>query len=499
MTIRRHDRQRPVAEGAPPAKKPPMGRVAVATTVGTTIEYYDFFIYGTAAALVFPTVFFAALGESAALVASFATFAVAFFARPVGAVVFGHFGDRIGRKKALVATLLIMGSATVLIGLLPTPESLGAFGVVAPILLVTLRFLQGFAVGGEWAGAALMAAEYAPPKLRGYFAALPMLGPAIAFGLASGTFLVTNITLGDSSTAFVEVGWRVPFILSAALVVVGLWIRLSIEETPVFLEAKAAAEARAEAERAVAAAAGTALAEPGRRTLPIWEAVRRQWREMVLGGLAFSSLFAFFYLGTSFLTSYGSKVLQLERNEILTAGLVTSVFFALATVGSGMLSDRIGRRGTLLVAGVAGLGWSFVMFPVLDMGLTEDGGSVVSFTLGVSGTLVVAGLSFGAAGSFLPELFETRYRYTGAGLAYSLAGILGGALPPLAAAGLLAAFGGGAVGLMLTGIALVSVLVLALLRETRGADLADAGPAAAAPGAAPAPAPAAIRDAVEAP
>jgi MFS family permease len=467
MTLMSRDQQQ-ATRAAAPAKKPPMARVAVATTVGTTIEYYDFFIYGTAAALVFPTLFFGALGESGGLVASFATFAVAFFARPVGAVVFGHFGDRIGRKKALVATLLIMGVATVLIGLLPTPEGLGSFAALAPILLVTLRFLQGFAVGGEWAGAALMAAEYAPPKLRGYFASLPMLGPAIAFGLASGTFLVTNFTLGDSSQAFMEIGWRVPFVLSAALVIVGLWIRLSLEETPVFLEAKA----RAQAQEAASAAENRPSAAREHRTLPIWEAVRRQWKEMLLGGVAFSSLFAFFYIGTSFLTSYGSSVLLLERNEVLLAGVITSVFFAIATVGSGILSDRIGRRGTLLVAGVAGLAWSFVMFPVLNTGLTEEGGSFLFFTLGVIGTLVVAGLSFGAAGSFLPELFQTQYRYTGAGLAYGLAGILGGALPPLAAATLLTTFGGGAVGLMLSGIAVISVVVLAMLRETKGSDLA---------------------------
>lgn len=455
------------APAVTPDKKPPMARVAVATTVGTTIEYFDFFIYGTAAALVFPTLFFSSLGEAGGLVASFATFAVAFFARPVGAAVFGHYGDVIGRKRALVATLLIMGVATVLIGLLPTPESLGTFAVVAPILLVTLRFLQGFAVGGEWAGAALMAAEYAPPKLRGYFASLPMLGPAIAFGLASGTFLLTNLTLGDSSDAFMQIGWRVPFVLSAALVIVGLWIRMSIEETPVFLEAKAVAEAG----KAARQAAGEPEPCAERRTLPIWQSIRHQWKEMVLGGLAFSSLFAFFYIGTSFLTSYGSSVLKLDRSEVLLAGVITSVFFALATVGSGILSDRIGRRGTLLLAGVVGLVWSLVMFPVLDMGQTAEGGSFLFFTIGVIGTLVVAGLAFGAAGAFLPELFKTEYRYTGAGMAYSLAGILGGALPPLVAAGLLASFGGGAVGLMLTVISLVSLVVLISLRETRGSDL----------------------------
>lgn len=444
--------------------KPSMGRVSFATTIGTTIEYYDFFIYGTAAALVFPAVFFPALGEAAGTVASFATFAVAFFARPVGAAFFGHYGDRIGRKRALVATLLIMGVATVLIGLLPTPESLGQFAVLAPILLVTLRFLQGFAVGGEWAGAALMVSEHAPPKLRGFYASLPMLGPALAFGLASATFLITNITLGDSSEAFMEIGWRVPFILSAALVAVGLWIRLSIEETPVFLAEKNAQDHEDSVEQAA----------PKIRRLPLMEAIRFQWKEMLLGGLAFASLFAFFYIGTSFLTNYGSAVLQLERNEVLLSGVISSVFFAVATVASGRLSDRIGRKPALLVSGAFALPWSLVLFWVLGLGATDEGGSMLAFTLGVSVTLMIVGLMFGPAGSFLPELFVTRYRYTGAGMAYSLAGIFGGAIPPLIAAALVVTHGGAAVGFLLAGIAGLSVVTTLALRETQGRDLSAA-------------------------
>lgn len=440
------------------SKKTSMGRVAFATTIGTTIEYYDFFIYGTAAALVFPALFFPALGPVAATVASFATFAVAFFARPVGAIIFGHYGDRIGRKRALIATLVIMGVATVLIGLLPAPGTLGEFAVIAPILLVSLRFLQGFAVGGEWAGAALMAAEYAPPKLRGFYSSLPMLGPALAFGLASATFLVTNITLGDSSDAFMDIGWRVPFILSAALVAVGLWIRVSIEETPVFQAEQEAARERA------------ARGDSAPRPLPVLEAIRYQWREMVLGGVAFTSLFAFFYIGTSFLTSYGSSAMELPRNEILMAGLIASVFFAGATVLSGRLSDRVGRKKSLLMAGAIAVPWSLVLFPVLDAGASTGGGMVV-FTIGVAVTLMIVGFMFGPAGSFLPELFHTRYRYTGAGMAYSLAGILGGALPPLAAVGLAGNFGGGAVGIMLAAIAVLSLVMTLLLRETRGSDL----------------------------
>lgn len=448
-------------------KEPSMMKVATATTIGTTIEYYDFFVYGTAAALVFPVVFFPALGPAAGLTASFATFAVAFFARPVGAMVFGHYGDRLGRKRALVATLIIMGAATVAIGLLPTPEMLGTFGWLAPTLLVGMRFLQGFAVGGEWAGAALMAAEYAPPKLRGFFASLPMLGPSIAFGLSSVTFLITNMTLGEESEAFLSYGWRIPFVLSAVLVVIGLWIRMSLEETPVFREQQAkrqAAENRAAQQNIT----------PVKEALPLGDAFRKQWKEIVGGGLAFASLFAFFYIGTSFLTSYGTTQLALGRNEVLTAGIVASFFFALTTVLSGFISDRIGRKKTLVISAIAGVAWSAIMFPVMNIGTADDGsGSILSFTIGVGLTLGVAGLSFGTAGSFLPELFETKYRYTGAGTAYGFAGVFGGAVPPLLAASLIASFGEGAVGLMLTGVAIISALVLLTLRETKGDLMTD--------------------------
>lgn len=442
--------------------KPSMVKVATATTIGTTIEYYDFFVYGTAAALVFPVVFFPALGAAAGLTASFATFAVAFFARPVGAMVFGHYGDRLGRKRALVATLIIMGAATMAIGLLPTPEMLGSFGWLAPTLLVAMRFFQGFAVGGEWAGAALMAAEYAPPKLRGFFASLPMLGPSIAFGLSSATFLLTNLTLGEGSEAFMTYGWRIPFVLSAVLVIIGLWIRMSLDETPVFREQQAQRQADADH-----AAANNIV--QAKEALPLGDAFRKQRKEIFGGGLAFAALFAFFYIGTSFLTSYGTTNLDLGRNEVLAAGIVASFFFAFTTVISGVISDRIGRKKTLVIAATGGVVWSAAMFPVMNIGISDDGmGSLFWFTIGVGMTLGVAGLSFGTAGSFLPELFETKYRYTGAGTAYGFAGVFGGAIPPLLAASLIVSFGEFAVGLMLTLIAVVSALVLLTLRETKG-------------------------------
>ena len=265
----------PAGLQAPPSKKT-LRKVAFASAAGTTIEFYDFFIYGTAAALVFPVVFFPALGPAAGTIASFGTFAVAFFARPVGAIIFGHYGDRIGRKKTLITTLLMMGIATVMIGLIPDASQIG---VAAPILLVVLRFVQGLAVGGEWAGATLLVAEYAPVGKRGLFGSFPQLGPSVAFALASGTFLLTNLTLGDKSEAFITIGWRVPFILSAVLVLVGLWVRLSIEETPVFKNAAKVAHTSTK--------------------LPILESVKRQPREILLAGGSLTLLFAFFYIGTA--------------------------------------------------------------------------------------------------------------------------------------------------------------------------------------------------------
>ena len=433
----------------PPGQSPPvpLRRVAAASCAGTTIEFYDFFIYGTAAALVFPTVFFPALGETAGVVASFATFAVAFFARPVGAVIFGHYGDRIGRKRTLISTLLLMGIATVLIGLLPGAETIG---VAAPLILVFLRFCQGFAVGGEWAGATLLTAEYAPKEKRGLYGVFPQLGPAIAFALSSATFLITGWIMGDTDEAFLSYGWRIPFILSIVLVGVGLWVRLSIEETPAFKQVQA--RARAEA------------ADPGRSArVPFLEAVRAQPREVLLSAGALTMLFAFFYMGTAYLTSYGTDPdgAALSRPTVLGLGILAAVIFGAAIVVSGVLSDRYGRRTVIRVSCIAGIVWALVLFPLLDTG------SPLAFGVGLSVTMVIFAISYGPAGSYLPELFAARHRYTGAGLGYNLAGVLGGAVPPLLAPGLAAAFGSIAIGVMLSLIAVLSLVSVSLLRETR--------------------------------
>lgn len=446
---------RPANDAVPPSenKKTSLTRVAAASSIGTTIEFYDFFIYGTAAALVFPTIFFPDVNQVTGTIASFATFAVAFFARPVGAIIFGHFGDLIGRKRTLVWTLLIMGIATVLIGLLPGYET-GTFGMFengiglwAPILLVVLRFLQGFAVGGEWAGATLLTAEYAPAHKRGMYAMFPQLGPAFAFFLSSGTFLIASITLGETSDAFINYGWRIPFILSMVLVLVGLWVRLAVDETPVFKDAQQKK------------AAVPATSAPVR--LPFMDAFKFQWKEMLIAAGALASLFSLFYMGTAFLTSYGTKNLDLSRTYVLAAGMGAAVIFGLATCASAIWSDRIGRRRVIMISCIIAVPWVLLLFPLLELG------GPVAFFIGLTGTLTIFGIAYGPAGALLPELFEARYRYTGAGMGYNLAGIFGGAIPPLIAAPLIAGPGALWVGIMLAALSSISVICAYLIVETK--------------------------------
>jgi len=440
-----------------PAREVSLRRVAFASCAGTTIEWYDFYIYGTAAALVFPKVFFPALGPAAGTVASFATFAVAFFARPVGAVLFGHYGDRIGRKRSLIATLLLMGVATVCIGLVPSAETIG---VAAPILLVLLRFAQGFAVGGEWAGATLLAAEYAPKDKRGLYGVFPQLGPAIAFALSSGTFLVTGLILGDSDEAFLAFGWRIPFLASILLIAIGFWVRSSIDETPAFK----------------AAQAQPAPARENR--LPFIDVLRTQPREVLLSAGSLVMLFGFFYMATAYLISYGTdpQGAGLSRPVILGINIVTSVVFAAATAVAGVISDRFGRRKVIMASCLFGIVWGLALFPLVHTG------TAAAYAVGLSISLIIVGLSYGPAGSYLPELFAPRHRYTGAGLGYNIAGILGGAVPPLVAPILATSFGGIGIGLMLAGLGVLSLLCTLALPETRGVplahELADQGSAA---------------------
>ncbi|MFE5703463.1 MFS transporter [Rhodococcus koreensis] len=424
---------------APEISPREMRRIGIASFTGSVIEFYDFSIYGTAAALVFPHIFFPALGTAAGTLASFATFGVAFIARPVGSIVFGHFGDRLGRKKTLVATLLIMGLSTVLIGALPTAEQIG---IVAPLLLVLLRFLQGLAAGGEYAGGALLASENAPKARRGFWAMLPLLAGGIAYMTAPATFLTTSF--GMSSEDFLSYGWRIPFLASALILLVGMYIRLRMDETPVFKKEAARSESA---------------------SLPLLEAFKHQRREIMFASGAVVGSFAILYIGSTYLTSYGTAVLNLSRTSVIAVGVTAGAALTLGVYLGAVWSDRGGRRRVLLCASAAGAAWSLVLFPLLNLG------STAAFCIGVAVSALISGVGFGPVGALMSELFHTRYRYTATALSYSIAGVIGGAVPPLIAAAIAEAYGSFAVGVALAGFCVISFLSCLALKETRDYEL----------------------------
>ncbi|WP_082939264.1 MFS transporter [Mycobacterium sp. 852002-30065_SCH5024008] len=425
----------------------PMRRIAAACLVGSAIEFYDFLIYGTAAALVFPTVFFPRLGPTLATIASMATFATAFLSRPLGAAVFGYFGDRLGRKKTLIATLLIMGASTVSVGMVPSTASIG---IAAPLILIVLRLLQGFAVGGEWAGSVLLSAEYAPSGKRGWYGMFTLLGGGTAGILASLTFLVVNLTMGEKSTAFMDWGWRVPFLISSALIGIALYVRLNIDETPLFVEEKA----RDELPKA-----------------PLAELLRFQRREIVLVAGAFLGGMGFVYLGNTFLVMYAHNHLGYSRSFIWGVGALAGLTSMACVSFSAWISDRVGRRRVMLCGLAACLPWAFAVIPLLDTR------KPVLYAVAVLGMFAAAAVANGPTAAFVPELFATRYRYSGAAVAMNLAGILGAAVPPLVAGTLLATYGGWAIGLMMATLVMASFVSVYLLPETMGTAL-RAAPAA---------------------
>ncbi|MFF0508763.1 MFS transporter [Streptomyces fimicarius] len=429
------------AESAPPDART-LRRVVGAGFLGTTVEYYDFFIYGTAAALVFPKVFFPTLGDAASVAASFATFAVAFVARPVGGLVFGQIGDRVGRKTTLVATLLIMGVSTVLIGLLPSGDSIGA---LAPALLIALRFCQGLAVGGEWSSAALFVGEYAPPEKRGLYALSPTLGTSAGILLATLAFLGTGWSM--SSASFLSWGWRIPFLLSSVLVIVGMWVRLRIADTPVFLAAVVRAE------------------ESSRHRAPLAELLRQQWRETLLAAGSVMMWISFFYIGSVYMTNYGTGTLGFSRNTMLSVNMVAIVANIIGSVVGARLSDRLGRRIVMIGASLFAVPWAFALF------LLADTGNLFLLALGISVALFFVGTASGTTTAFLPEIFRTSYRSTATGVSYNLGSLVGGAVPPIVAAPLLAAYGSLALGTMLALLAAISALCAYRLQETRGRSL----------------------------
>lgn len=419
------------------ASVPDRRRVLFASLIGTTIEFFDFYIYATAAVLVFPTLFFPSADPASAVLQSLATFALAFFARPIGSAVFGHYGDRIGRKATLVAALLTMGISTVLIGLLPTHAQIG---VAAPALLALCRFGQGLGLGGEWGGAVLLATENAPPGKRAWYGMFPQLGAPIGFFLATGSFLLLTTVMDD--TAFLAWGWRIPFLASAALVLVGLWVRLKIHETPDF---QAVLDCRA------------------RVRLPIREVLVHEWRGVVAGTLLALATFVLFYLMTVFALSWGTSQLGYTREQFLVLQLIGVLCFAAMIPVAALYADRVGRRRAMLVASglilLFGLGFS----PLFVAGHTA--GVLAFLMLG----LALMGLTYGPVGTLLAEQFPAAVRYTGASLAFNLAGIFGASLAPYIATWLAGRYGLASVGLYLAGAALLSLMaLLSLPRDTPG-------------------------------
>jgi len=409
------------------------GRVLFASLIGTTIEFFDFYIYGTAAVLVFPRLFFPSGNETTAMLQSLATFALAFFARPVGSAVFGHFGDRIGRKATLVAALLTMGLSTVAIGLLPTYATIG---IAAPALLALCRLGQGLGLGGEWGGAVLLATENAPPGKESWYGMFPQLGAPLGFFCSTAIFIVLAAALRD--TEFLAWGWRVPFVASSALVFVGLYVRLKLTETPVFQRA---------------------LERDERVRVPILTVIREHPRTLVLATLAAVTTFVVFYLMTVFTLSWGTSALGFTRQQFLQLQMIGVLFFAVTIPLSALGAERIGRWPMLMAASVAVIVFGLLFEPLFAAG------SAVRTTVFLSIGLALMGTTYGALGTALVELFPTAVRYTGASLTFNLAGILGGSLAPYIATYLATSYGIAYVGYYLSAAALVTLAAQLLLHR----------------------------------
>ncbi|MDT0569235.1 MFS transporter [Streptomyces sp. DSM 3412] len=424
-----------------------MLRLASASLAGTAIEFYDFFVYGTAAALVLGPLFFPTFSPLAGTLAAFATFGVGFVARPLGSVLFGHIGDRHGRRPVLVASLLLTGGATVAVGCVPTFDSIG---VAAPFLLLVLRFLQGLGLGGEWGGAVLLTAEHAPADRRGLWSSFPQVGPAVGFLLANGVMLALSASLTEAQ--FAAWGWRVPFWAAGVLAVAGLWLRSSLTESPQFLQ----------------------IDEPAR--VPLAEVVRGHWRLVLLTAGALAIGYAVFYSVTTWSLAYGTERLGVSRTVMLTCIMGAVVVKGALTPVAAVLGDRYGRRPMCLIGCGVTVLWMFPMVALLATG------EPLLIFFGFLVAMLALVTMFAVIAAYLPELYEPRVRCTGAAVGYNLGGVLGGALTPIVATAV--AQGGRVpwgVGAYLTGIALLSLGCFTLLPETRPASLttpAEAEPAA---------------------
>ncbi len=408
-------------------------RILGASLAGTAVEFYDFYIYATAAALVFGPLFFPATDPGAQLMLAYASFGVAFVARPVGAIAFGHFGDRIGRKSTLVASLLIMGLSTLFIAFLPTYADIGW---IAPALLCLLRFGQGFGLGGEWSGAALLAVENAPPGWRGRFGCVPQLGAPVGFIAANGLFLVLGLVLSPDD--FKAWGWRVPFVLSIVLVGVGLWVRLRLTETPAF---------------------AAALAEAPPPKVPLAEVFTTHSGAVVAGTLGVVACFAVFYISTAFALGYGTTTLGYTRSAFLQLQLGAILFMAAGIIAAGWLSDVLSPARVLMI-GCLGVPVIGALMPVLLVA-----GAPVAVFAWLALALVVMGFVYGPLGSWLPSLFAPRVAYTGTAIAFNVGGVIGGGLTPLIAAWLAGHGGLAMVGVYLAGAGVLSLGALVVVRR----------------------------------
>ncbi|MDC0333124.1 MHS family MFS transporter [Gammaproteobacteria bacterium] len=429
-----------------------MQKVALTALAGTSIEWYDFFLYGAAAALIFPTAFFGEATPSTALILSLLTFAAGFIARPIGGIIFGHYGDRVGRKKTLVMALILMGVSSTLIGLLPTYAMIG---ITAPILLTSLRFAQGLAIGGQWGGAMLLVTESAPSNQRGYYGAFAQAGAPIGVILANLAFITTSALVSEDS--FFSWGWRIPFLASAILIGISMYIQLNLEDTKAFKELQALRESQKD------------NIEDAIRRSPILEAIQKYPKRIALAAGAFLSIQITFYILIAFLLAYGVASADITRDDMLAAVLIASAIMVPVQFIFSSYSDRHGRKGVFMAGAILTGLWAFAIFPLVDTG------NFWLIVLAISGGLVFVSMMYGPQAAFFTELFSTEVRYSGATLGYQFGAILGGAFAPTIAALLWKDYGIFWVSVYIAFASLLTLLSVMALTETYQTDLNDNG------------------------
>ncbi|MDA8526302.1 MHS family MFS transporter [Gammaproteobacteria bacterium] len=429
-----------------------MQKVALTALAGTSIEWYDFFLYGAAAALIFPTAFFGEATPSTALILSLLTFAAGFIARPIGGIIFGHYGDRVGRKKTLVMALILMGVSSTLIGLLPTYAMIG---ITAPILLTSLRFAQGLAIGGQWGGAMLLVTESAPSNQRGYYGAFAQAGAPIGVILANLAFITTSALVSEDS--FYSWGWRIPFLASAILIGISMYIQLNLEDTKAFKELQALRESQKDNN------------EDAIRRSPILEVIQKYPKRIALAAGAFLSIQVTFYILIAFLLAYGVASADITRDDMLAAVLIASAIMVPVQFIFSSYSDRHGRKGVFMAGAILTGLWAFAIFPLVDTG------NFWLIVLAISGGLVFVSMMYGPQAAFFTELFSTEVRYSGATLGYQFGAILGGAFAPTIAALLWKDYGIFWVSVYIAFASLLTLLSVMALTETYQTDLNDNG------------------------